>query len=116
MIVLRSVLAVVLLLSGQVMQPATALHAAAASHAGHALDAAYADPADSAPHAHHCTDMAIGDCCETTNCDCGCAAPHAPTLPVSPPRTNWRAALPEFAFVVKSFHSNTLPAPFRPPA
>jgi len=57
-----------------------------------------------------------GDCCEDMSCDCGCAAPPVATLPVSPLRVSWGTALPEFNFAVKSFHSSTLSAPFRPPA
>jgi hypothetical protein len=49
-------------------------------------------------------------------CSCGCAVPHALVLPVIPLLPAWRPMLPEFAFVVKSFHSDTLTAPFRPPA
>ena len=119
-IVVRSLMAVLLLLNGLVMQPSAASHAATgmAAHTGHVPNAASAasDFADDASHAHHSMGTTGDDCCETATCDCGCAAPHAATLPVAVQRTSWQAALPSFAFSVKSFHSEPFPAPFRPPA
>lgn len=118
MIVARTLIAVLLLLNGLVMQPAAALHAPAgtASHAGHMPDSASSDFAGDVSHAQHSTGTVDDNCCESANCDCGCAAPHAATLPVAAQRASWQAALPAFAFAVKSFHSDPLPAPFRPPA
>ena len=118
MITFRALLALVLLLNSLAMPPAIALHVATgmASHAGHAAHPAPAASGTDAPMAHHIGDMTGGDCCDTARCDCGCAAPHVLTLPVSQPGTAWRTALPGFAFVVKSFHSSPLPALFRPPA
>ncbi len=114
MIVLRTLVAVVLLLNGMAMPPATAMHTAAGatSHAGHDSPA----PARDGPHDHDAAGMADGDCCEDSSCDCGCAVPHAVSLAASLPRTSWRTTLPEFTFVVKSFHSSPRSAPFRPPA
>ncbi|HKY00161.1 MAG TPA: CopL family metal-binding regulatory protein [Steroidobacteraceae bacterium] len=118
MITFRALLAVVLLLNGLVMPPATALHAATgmASHTGHAPHPALADSGTDAPISHHAADMTGGDCCDAARCDCGCAASHVLTLPVSQPGTAWRTALPGFTFVVKSLPSSPLPALFRPPA
>ena len=118
MIVARTLIAVLLLLNGLVMQPVAALHAPAgnASHAGHMPDSASSDFAGDVSHAQHSSGTVSDDCCESANCDCGCAAPHAATLPVAVQRTCWQAALPAFAFAVKSFHSDPLSAPFRPPA
>ena len=120
MIVVRSLLAVLLFLNGLVMQPSAASHAATgmAAHTGHMPNAAYgdSDSADDASHAHHSMGTTGDDCCDTATCDCGCAAPHAATLPVAVQRTSWQAALPLFAFSVKSFHSDPFAAPFRPPA
>jgi hypothetical protein len=112
--VLRVLVAIVLLLNGMAMPPATAMHmaAGAASHAGHQSPA----PDHAGSHDHQSSSMPDGNCCEDMSCDCGCAVPHAVTLTMSLPRTSWRAALSDFTFVVKSFHSSSLPAPFRPPA
>lgn len=114
MTLLRALIAVVLLLNGMAMPPATAMHAAggAASHAGHQAPA----PDQAGSHDHHSSGMPDDNCCEDMSCDCGCAVPQAATLPVSLPRTSWRASLPDFTFVVKSFHSSPISAPFRPPA
>jgi hypothetical protein len=57
-----------------------------------------------------------GDCCGGASCDCGCAAPQVATLPVTLSRDAWPAALPDFTFVAKPFHSSPYDAPFRPPA
>jgi hypothetical protein len=114
----RVLVAVVLLLNGLAMPPASALHAGAgsASHAGHTPDSASAGLAGDASHCHHSADMESSDCCEISTCDCGCAAPQAATLPLRVLRTSWQPALPIFSFKVKSCHSSPLPAPFRPPA
>ncbi len=56
------------------------------------------------------------DCCGGVSCDCGCTAPQAATLPVTPVRGTWPAALPEFTLLTQSFHSSLFDAPFRPPA
>ena len=122
--IVRTLIAVMLLLNGLAVPPASATHVGAGevspSHDGHGPDPTPADPGPDGSHAHHSTDvsndMAGGDCCETVGCDCGCAAPHATTLPVSLPRGSWGLALPEFTFAVKSFHSSPIAAPFRPPA
>lgn len=85
------------------------------SHAGHsATDPGSAD----APieHDHDSGSMPGGDCCEDMSCDCGCAVPHAVTLPASLPRTSWNSVISEFAFSVKSFHTSSPSTPFRPPA
>lgn len=114
MTLLRAVIAVVLLLNGMAMPPATAMHTAAgaASHAGHQSPA----PDQAGSHDHQSASTPDGNCCEDMSCDCGCAVPQAATLSMSLPRTSWRAPLPEFTFVVKSFHSSPPSAPFRPPA
>jgi hypothetical protein len=57
-----------------------------------------------------------GDCCGGVSCECGCAVPQAASLPASLPRGVWATVLPEFTFLVKSFHSSPHNAPFRPPA
>jgi hypothetical protein len=111
---LRALLAVILLLNGTAMPAAAAIHAAAgaARHASH-------DQPGHAPGSapgHHSSGAVGGDCCDGMGCDCGCAVSQAATPPVALPRTAWRAALPEFAFIVKSFDSSPLAAPFRPPA
>lgn len=113
-IVLRVLLAVALILNGMAVPPAVAMHAiaGAASHSGHHAP----DTAPGQSHADHSAGMPGGDCCEGLGCDCGCTVPQAATLPITLPRTAWRVALPEFTFVVKSFHSSPLAAPFRPPA
>lgn len=114
MIALRALLAVFLLLNSMAMPPATAMHAAGgmASHAGHHQSM----PAPDTMPAHHGHGSPAGDCCDGMGCDCGCAMSQAATPPTALPRTAWQAALPEFAFVVKSFDSSPLAAPFRPPA
>jgi len=111
---LRALTAVVLLLNDIAVPPATAMHttAGATSHAGHDLPA----PSQDGPHDHDAAGMAGGDCCEDMSCDCGCAVPNAVTVVSSLPRTSWRTTFAEFMFVVKSFHSSPLSAPFRPPA
>jgi hypothetical protein len=123
-VLIRVLIAVMLLLSGLAVPPASASHvttdATSPSHDGHGQDSTPADPGPEGSHSHHSTDvsndMAGNDCCEIPGCDCGCAAPHAATLPVSLPRVSWGMALSEFAFAVKSFHSSPLSTPFRPPA
>jgi len=123
-VLIRVLIAVMLLLNGLAVPPASASHvttdARSPSHDGHGQDSTPEDPGPEGSHSHHSTelsyDMAGGDCCETSGCDCGCAAPQATTLPVSLPRVSWGMALSEFTFAVKSFQSNTLSAPFRPPA
>lgn len=109
MTVFRAWLAVLLLLNGLAMQPATATPVAAGSmsHAGHGLDA---------PQVHQHGDSSSADCCEISACDCGCAVPQAATPPVVAARAGWQAALTVFAHRAKSVHSSVLPAPFRPPA
>ena len=121
---IRVLIAVMLLLNGLAVPPASASHVAmgttSPSHDGHGQGSARVDPGPQGTHSHHsadvANDMAGGDCCETPGCDCGCAAPQATTLPVSLPRVSWGMALSEFTFAVKSFHSSSISAPFRPPA
>lgn len=116
MVALRAMLATALILNGMAMPPAAAMHGNGAvdtaSHAGH-------HPPDSAPsdsHADHSAGLPGDDCCDGANCDCGCAVPQVGTPPVTVTRMALRAALLEFAFVMKTFHSSPLAAPFRPPA
>lgn len=121
---IRVLIAVMLLLNGFAVPPASASHiaedATSPSHDGHGQRSTPADSGPNGSHAHHSTDvsndMAGGDCCETPGCDCGCAAPHATTLPVSLPRMSWGMTLSEFTFAVKSVHSSPISVPFRPPA
>jgi hypothetical protein len=79
--------------------------------AHHGSDDAPSAPAGDGHGVGHST-----DCCSQSGCDCGCAAPQVTTLPISVPRTAWRTAIPRITYIVKSVHSNPLPAPFRPPA
>lgn len=121
---IRVLIAVMLLLNGLAVPPASATHVAegatSPSHEGHGPHPTAAEPDSDESHAHHSSDvsndMTGGDCCEAPGCDCGCAAPHATTLPVSLPRLTWGVTLSEFTFAVKSFHSSPLSVPFRPPA
>jgi hypothetical protein len=121
---IRVLIAVMLLLNGLAVPPASASHtstgATSPSHDGHGQDSAPADPGPEGLHSHQSNDVsndiAGGDCCEASGCDCGCAAPQATTLPVSLPRVSWRLAPSQFTFAVKSFHSSPLSTPFRPPA
>lgn len=110
----RALIAVVLLLNGMAVPPAMAMRMAAdaAPHAGH--EAPVTDQAGS--HDHQSTSMPDGNCCEDMSCECGCTVPQTVSLFMSPPRTSWRATLPDFTFVVKSIHSSPHSAPFRPPA
>jgi hypothetical protein len=111
---LRALIAFVLLLNGLTMPPATAMHTAggAASHTGHVSP----EPAQDASHHHESGHIAGGNCCENTSCDCGCAVPQAVPLVALLPHDFSRTTFPEFTFIVKSFHSSPLSAPFRPPA
>ncbi len=113
---LRALLVVLLVLNGASSAPAAAVHAPMAaeeaSHAGHHP----AGPAGDAAHGHDSAPLPGGDCCDDTSCDCGCAVPQVATSPAQVIRSIWRTALPEFAFVVKAFHSGPHNAPFRPPA
>jgi hypothetical protein len=113
-ILIRALLAVALILNGMAVTPAVAMHAApgVASHSDHHPQG----PAPGDSHADHSSDVPGGDCCEGAACDCGCAVPQAASLPVMAPYATWQAALPEFAFAVKSFHSGPRATPFRPPA
>jgi hypothetical protein len=82
------------------------------AHAGHQP----ASPTQDDVHEHHSAPVTGGECCDDTGCDCGCAVPQVATSPGNQTRSDWPTALPEFAFVVKSFHSSPRNAPFRPPA
>lgn len=118
----RVLIAVMLLLNGLAVPSASHATAGASSppHDGHVQDSRPADTGVAESHSHHSadesTDVEMGDCCETSGCECGCAAPQSTTLPVSLARVSWGTALPEFAFTVKSLHSSPLSTPFRPPA
>lgn len=113
-IVLRALFAVILLLNGLAMPPAHAMHATGgmASHAGHHSPM----PAPESMPGHQGHGAPAGDCCNGMGCSCGCAVPHALILPVMSPLPVLLPAFPEFTFVVKSFDSDPLTAPFRPPA
>jgi len=113
---LHALMVVLLVLNGANPAPAAAIHASMAaeetSQAGHHR----AGPASDAVHEHDSAPMPGGDCCADAGCDCGCAVPQVATSPANVLRSAWPTALPEFAFVAKSFHSGPHNAPFRPPA
>jgi hypothetical protein len=112
----RASVVVLLVLNGAGTAPAAAIHAPMAAdeatHAGHHP----AGPAVDAVHEHGDAPVSFGDCCDDTGCDCGCAVQQFATPPGNLARGDRAAWLPEFAFVVKSFHSSPRNAPYRPPA